>query len=252
MWAGYELPDLGLSAAEPVASRLEAAYWDTPDLRLLRRSVTLREEAGEWTLRGPDGAAVALDPGEWAPRSPDAAVLPPAVLGWTLGEPLREVARLATERESFALSNRRGEVARLARDDVALLRGERVAARFRELELTPLDGAPERVVERIEARLREAGAQSLDPVPKVVRGLAPAALEPPPAPPEAGPDASAARRDPRAAGRRPRSLGRLSGAAAPGRLAGQRPRPPRRDSRAASRPARCSRRSSTPARRSAA
>ncbi len=94
-------------------------------------------------------------------------------------------------RESFALSNRRGEVARLARDDIALLRGERVAARFRELELTPLDGAPARLLERIEARLREAGAQSLDPVPKVIRGLAPAALEPPPAPPEAGPDATA-------------------------------------------------------------
>ena len=113
------------------------------------------------------------------------------MLGWTLGAPLREVARLATARESFALSNRRGEVARLARDDVALLRGERVAARFRELELTPLDGVPARLLERIETRLREAGAQSLDPVPKVIRGLAPAALEPPPGPPEPGPDATA-------------------------------------------------------------
>ena len=186
MWAGYELPDLGLSAAEPIASRLEAVYWDTPDLRLLRRGVTVREESGEWTLDGPDGLVAALDAGAWT-----GAVLPAAVLGWTRGEPLREVARLATARESFALSNRRGEVARLARDDVALLRGERVAARFRELELTPLEGTPARLLERIEARLREAGAQSLDPVPKVVRGLAPAALEPPPAPPETGPDATA-------------------------------------------------------------
>jgi CHAD domain len=181
VWAGYELPDLGLQAAGPVESRFEAVYWDTPDLRLLRRGVTVREEAGEWTLRGPDGRVLALDEGE----------LPAPVLGWALGEPLREVARLATVRESFVLSNRRGEVARLARDDIALLRGERVAARFRELELTPLDGAPARLLERIEARLRDAGAQSLDPVPKVIRGLAPAAHEPPTAPPEPGADATA-------------------------------------------------------------
>ena len=139
VWAGYELPDLGLTAAEPVVARLEAVYWDTVDLRLLRRGVTIREEAGEWTLRGPDGRRWrwrrrAARPGRHARSAP--------ALGWTLGEPLREVARLATVRESFALSNRRGEVARLARDEVSLLRGERVAARFRELELTPLDGAP--------------------------------------------------------------------------------------------------------------
>src|SRR5262249_25003135 len=154
----------------------------------------VREEAGEWSLRGPDGdqhkgrqaafknaassaeddatgtpAAAVSSAGEAAagasprrgapapsaggaaagasprrgastpsaggagagapPRVSDLA-LPAAVLGWTRGEPLRVVARLATARASFALSNRRGEVARLARDDVALLRGERVAARF--------------------------------------------------------------------------------------------------------------------------
>jgi CHAD domain len=181
VWAGYELPDLGLDTADPVESRFEAVYWDAPDLRLLRRGVTVRQEGGEWTLRAPDGLVATVDAGE----------LPAPVLGWTRGEPLREVARLATVRESFALSNRRGEVARLARDDVALLRGERVAARFRELELTPLDATPARLLERIEARLRDAGAQSLDPVPKVIRGLAPAAHEPPPAPPEAGADATA-------------------------------------------------------------
>ena len=182
MWAGYELPDLGFEAAAPVASTFEAVYWDTPDLRLLRRGVTLREEGGEWTLRAPEGRQH---------KERQAFFRNAVVLGWTLGEPLGEVARLATERESFALSNRRGGVARLACDDVALLRGERVAARFRELELTPLDGAPARLLERIEARLREAGAQSVDPVPKVIRGLAPAALEPPSALPEAGPDATA-------------------------------------------------------------
>lgn len=227
MWAGYELPDLGLTAAEPVAARLEAVYWDTADLRLLRRGVTIREEAGEWTLRGPDGESVALDGGAWRAaeaggarggssseagaasraseggvsggrspefeaRAPRDGVLPAVALGWTLGAPLRELARLATVRESFALSDGRGELALLALDEVSLLRGERVAARFRELELTPLDGAPPRLMARIEARLREAGAQPVDAVPKVVRGLAPAALEPPPpAPPEPGPDASA-------------------------------------------------------------
>jgi hypothetical protein len=183
VWAGFELPDLGLTAAEPVAGRFESVYRDTTGLRLLRRGMTVREDGGAWILRGPDDLEAALDADELAAP----------VLGWTLGEPLVEFARLATVRKSVALSSRRGEVALLARDEVSLLRGERVAARFRELELTPLDGATPRLLERIEARLREAGAQPVDPVPKVIRGLAPAALEPPPAPPAAGTAADAVR-----------------------------------------------------------
>ena len=60
MWAGYELPDLGFEVADPIASRFEAVFWDTPDLRLSRHGVTVREEAGEWTLRGPDGLVAEL------------------------------------------------------------------------------------------------------------------------------------------------------------------------------------------------
>jgi len=93
VWAGYELPDLGLQAAAPVASTFEAVYWDTPDLRLLRRGVTVREEGGEWTLREPDGRQH---------KGGQTLFGNAVVLGWTRGEPLGEVARLATERESFA------------------------------------------------------------------------------------------------------------------------------------------------------
>jgi len=52
VWPGFVLPDLG-EVVEGAAMgtseehRLEAVYFDTPDLRLLRRGVTVRFRRGE-------------------------------------------------------------------------------------------------------------------------------------------------------------------------------------------------------------
>src|SRR6266849_8241841 len=55
----FHLPDLngvldGVTVTPPEAVKLETVYYDTPDLRLARWSVSLRYRAGEgWTLKLP-------------------------------------------------------------------------------------------------------------------------------------------------------------------------------------------------------
>ncbi len=63
VWPGYELPDLSdvhaVGRVSPSTEQhLEAVYYDTADLRLLRRGVTLRFRKGEppgsvWTAKLP-------------------------------------------------------------------------------------------------------------------------------------------------------------------------------------------------------
>jgi hypothetical protein len=97
-------------------------------------------------------------------------------LGLALGEPLEPVARLVTERRTIVLRDERGrEAATIDDDDVAVMRGKRVAARFRELELRA-GSKPQ--LERVAAKLRDVGAQPVDHVPKLVRALGPAAVAP--------------------------------------------------------------------------
>jgi inorganic triphosphatase YgiF len=189
VWAGFELPDLGLAASAPVARRLDARYYDTPDLRLLRRGIMVRHADAAWTVRRTgDEPLLGVD----APAGEVPAPIAALTVAWTLGEPLVPVARLATARRAVTLRDGERDVAALADDEVSLLRGERVAARFRELDLEAVNGAPPGALDRLERRLREAGAQPVDPVPKVVRGLAPTALEPLPQAPATGPDATVA------------------------------------------------------------
>ncbi len=201
VWAGFALPDVGLAAAPEPERRLEAVYYDTPDLRLLRHGVTVRNGDGVWVARLPSRDVRVEGGGGGLP-----AELAELTLGWAFGAPLAPVARLATVRRMLVLRDSRGrEVATIGDDDVSVLRGKRVAARFRELELT---AATPRALERLAGRLRDAGAQPVDQVPKLVRALGPAAFARLPVV-EAGPGASAA--DVIRA-RRARAAARLSGA----------------------------------------
>ena len=193
VWPGYELPDLtDVVAVGRISPRreqhLEAVYYDTADLRLLRRGVTLRCRRGEppgsvWTAKLPAAApAVGLArreitvPGR-AGNMP--GVLADLVRGWALGAPLTEVARLRTIRkQSSLLGNHDQPLAYLDDDEVSILRGSRVAARFRELEVELSDDAPAKLLPRLAERLQSAGAEPVDQVPKLVRALGPPALAP--------------------------------------------------------------------------
>jgi CHAD domain-containing protein len=91
----------------------------------------------------------------------------------------------------FASGESLGEV---VDDEVSVLDGARLVARFRELEVELEPDVPEGVAESIAMRLHTAGAGLPHLVPKVVRALGPRALEPPDVvtPPKPGADSSAA------------------------------------------------------------
>ncbi len=192
-WVGFALPDLG-GVADGVVARplepleLDATYWDTADLRLARWGVTVRHRSGEgsprWTVKLPagEGTHCLVRAEHDVAGSPDAP--PSPVLGLVRAisrtASLVPVARLRTHRGRVVLVGPAGEVlAEIDDDEVSVLDGERVAARFREVEveLAPdnLDGLDVAVIDR----LRAAGAGDPDPTPKLVRSLGPRASAPP-------------------------------------------------------------------------
>ncbi len=178
-------PELGVRAEAAGTARLVAIYFDTADLRLARSGASLRYREPEgWTVKLPiargelltrDEIHVHGDPGE----PPGAAI--DLVAAIARRAPLVIVARLITLRERVVLHDATtakvlGEV---VDDEVSVLDGARLIARFRELEVELAPEVPEGVAESIATRLRAAGAGLPHLVPKVVRALGPRALEPP-------------------------------------------------------------------------
>jgi CHAD domain-containing protein len=162
----FHLPDLG---GVPLPDRsFVSTYHDTRDLRLARHGVTFRHRiedgSGLWQLKIPRGAArIELEePGPPA-RPPDSLL---ALLAAHLrGTELVSVARLRTRRKSV-----RTDGAEIVDDSVTVLDGQRVTARFRELEVELLEG-DERTLERLERSLRDAGAERGVFEPKLYRVL---------------------------------------------------------------------------------
>jgi CHAD domain-containing protein len=176
--------DGGLVADPPDDLKLQAAYFDTADLRLARTGASLRFRNDEgWTVKLPVSSDVALvrselhlggEPGE----PPDAAL--DLVQALVRDAPLRLAARLNTARHRVVLRDGDGEqLAELVDDEVSVLDGARLAARFRELEVEFTDAAPADLVDRVADRLRAAGAGEPEQIPKIVRALGPRALDPP-------------------------------------------------------------------------
>lgn len=193
VWPEFALPDLGRairggSMGDPCERRLEAVYYDTRDLRLLRRGVTLRHrtgerDGGEWTIKLPGAvAAVGLERREVSLQAGPGAIpglLADLARGWALGARLQQVARMETTRRSVAVLDKRGgQVATVDDDEVVVVRGRRVAARFRELEVELSADAPGDILARLGHPLREAGAQPVPQVPKLTHALGPDATDP--------------------------------------------------------------------------
>ena len=96
------------------------------------------------------------------------------------GEALVLAARLNTLRHRVLIRDRDGAVlAELVDDEVSVLDGARLAARFRELEVEFAEHADAAMVDAVAWRLRTAGAGEPEQIPKVVRALGPRALDPP-------------------------------------------------------------------------
>lgn len=191
-WAGFTLPDLagiveGVSVV-PVPTRiLDAVYYDTTDLRLARWGITLRFRDGDgsgWTVKLPhDGDGPALVRREVGFAGPPGA--PPTdaadlVKAYVRTSPLVPVARLRTKRQGMQLRDEDAcPLAEVVCDEVSVLDGRRVAARFLEVEAEVDGRASKELLEGVLRRLRDAGAGDADPTPKLVRALGTRATAPP-------------------------------------------------------------------------
>ena len=179
-----DLPDLrpivGRTTREPDQD-LETAYFDTEDLRLWRRGLTLRHRTergggatGVWTLKLPSGeAGPALQrtelswPGERSAVPSEARRLLSATVRRA---PLEEIAELATTRHRLLLGDPDGEsLVELDDDVVTIVGGAREGGRFRQIELE-LAGGDAAVLGEVVEELRRAGAFP-DNEPKLAKAI---------------------------------------------------------------------------------
>ena len=166
---------------------LRATYYDTPDLRLARHGVTLRNRTGEgadsgWTAKLPVGDGIADGRDEITFGGTGRAVPPAAadlVTAIVRSSTLTPVARLRTRRRRWRLSGPDGaEIAELVDDRVSVLQHGRVTERFRELEIEGRGIDRERL-ERIAGIVARDGVEPAKQVPKVVRALGSRATDAP-------------------------------------------------------------------------
>ena len=195
--AGFALPDLaglgGVAAVTgPQTYRLRAIYFDTADFRLLAAKVTLRRRTGGtdagWHLKLPAGGdsrrEVHAPLGRGASRVPGR--LAELVAGWTGGQPLRPIARLATTRRVRRLARRDGEVLAEVADDLVVgslpagaaagpdgpaMPEWREASRWREIEIELVTGS-RKLLDSAGEALRRAGAAPSAAASKLSRLLA--------------------------------------------------------------------------------
>jgi CHAD domain-containing protein len=173
-----------LHAGEPTTLTLHATYYDTVDLRLARNGASLRwrDDQG-WVVKLPvtRGAVLTRDelgvPGAPGEVPQDALDL---VYALVRSAPVEPIAKLVTVRNRVHLHDGDGRaVAEVVDDEVSVLDGNHLSARFRELEVELTDDAPDALVAEVMHVLHAAGAGHPDPVPKIVRALGPRALDPP-------------------------------------------------------------------------
>jgi CHAD domain-containing protein len=194
----FEVPDLtgvvpGVRTDPGETVTLQASYFDTDDLRIARSGASLRHRSDEgWTVKLPLARDDSLTRDEvhvdGAPGDPPEPALD-LVRAAARSAPVRLVARLDTVRAPIVLRDHDGQVlAEMTDDEVSVLDGTRLVARFRELEVEFTADASADFAAAVTARLRAAGAGEPDPVPKIVRALGPRAIEPPdlPQPPPLG------------------------------------------------------------------
>jgi CHAD domain-containing protein len=184
---GFRLPDLsGLpgvaGVSEPKLHELDATYFDSEDLRLVRNKITLRRRTGGddagWHLKRPrvDGDRDELR----APLGRSARNVPPQLRApvevHLRGAKLVPVVRLATARTVRHLLDADGAVlAEVAQDDVtaslpAADGGSTAASTWHELEVE-LVGGDHALLDAVVRRVVDAGAPPSSSASKLSRAL---------------------------------------------------------------------------------
>src|SRR6266545_2892171 len=169
------VPDGGQVVALPPVT-LRATYYDTADRRLARAGASLRYRRGDpvpWTVKLPTAVA-GIRHEISRPGAPVAipTELVELVTAYTRGTTLEPAAVLRTTRRVHELRDPGGRLlAELDDDSVAVLDGQKVRFRFREIEVERRDGG-RKVLDRVDDVLRTAGANGRGTfVPKHVRAL---------------------------------------------------------------------------------
>ena len=162
---------------------LDATYFDTDDLRLVRAGATVRYRNDEgWVVKLPVASGTVLTRAEHRFAGGPATPPDPAVdlvRALTRGVPLTMVARLCTTRQQVRVSTPDGTgVATLVDDTVRVTEGAAAEPAFREIEVELLEDSVSHHADLL-AKLRAAGAGAPDPTPKLARALGPRAMAPP-------------------------------------------------------------------------
>ncbi|HEY5354183.1 MAG TPA: CYTH and CHAD domain-containing protein [Streptosporangiaceae bacterium] len=181
---GTTVPQLGglpsvAGASGPEEQLLEAEYYDTSDLRLIRNGITLRRRRGGsdpgWHLKLPAGGStrreIQVPPGRGGRQVP--ARLASLVRGYTRGETLRPVARISTRRQVLTLLDSAGaSLAEIAADDVSAqtMGEETMISQWAEVEVELTGGGP-RLLKAADAQLRRDGLQPSARAAKLERAL---------------------------------------------------------------------------------
>ncbi|MEZ0073347.1 CHAD domain-containing protein [Planotetraspora sp. GP83] len=182
--AEFAVPDLSdvrgcAEVAEPLSHRLVAQYFDTSDLRLAARGITLRRRRGGdddgWHLKLPKAKGARQE--ITLPLTRSAKVVPPEladlVLAYTRGARLAPVAQLETRRGVTRLLGDGGDLlVEIADDRVkgTVFGEEPTVHRWREVEAELKDG-DEDMLRRVGKRLRKAGASPSGSASKLARLL---------------------------------------------------------------------------------
>jgi CHAD domain-containing protein len=182
---GTSLPDLddlpGVAAGSgPEEQRLEARYYDTEDLRLIRSGVTLRRRQGGsdpgWHLKLPEGGdsrrEIQLPLARATRQVPKE--LGSLVRAFTRGEALAPVADIRTVRNRLVLLDEAGDsLAEVVDDDVSAstLGDQTELSHWREVEVE-LTGGGQDLLAAADKLLRRSGLRPAGRQAKLERALA--------------------------------------------------------------------------------
>jgi CHAD domain-containing protein len=181
--AGVGFPDpahlvgtAGVVRVGPVRTHeLTATYFDTDDLRLARRHITLRRRTGGtdagWHLKTP---ATGGDRTEHRMPLGEGTDVPEELLARVRAvvrdRPVRPVARLCTQRQEHPLEDSGGRVLALLVDDRVHAEAGGPEQRWHEIEVELVEGDAE-VLPSLDERLRAAGAVPARAASKLARAL---------------------------------------------------------------------------------
>ena len=178
---GFVLPKLvgaaGIRSVKGAETHdLDATYFDTDELTLMKNRRTLRRRTGGgdagWHLKTPGTGSTRTE--HRLPLNGDADRVPDELAGQVRSiirrRELRPVARLRTHRVETPLRDASGTTLALVAQDQVIAETDGVEQRWQEVEVELVDGDPA-VLAAVEKRLLTAGARPAAGPSKVARAL---------------------------------------------------------------------------------